>query len=492
MNKNNKLSILLSLTLLLSVFHLQAQAQDHLWKFDQTTGTTSSDSDNSATKVTATLHDVTWQSIPSGGHAVHLDGTDTSYVSFGNTIGQFGTADFTVALWIQTSDKSLNLADIIGNRADVGHGNFFIIRMSQDGTPSTEVDQDSAGTNYIGVKSSIKNLNDGKWHHIAVTRSGKTLTLYVDGNRAGTGSASGVANINNGKEFKLGRSLVASSLPRFSLNASYHDVAIYSSALTATQISSIATPPPSSSGSNSAVGDCWLSSYGRGVGKPLSDCPSGQDKNGALCYPSCSNGYSGVGPVCWQNCPSGFSDTGADCLKPASYGRGAGYSLFQWDQCNNDNKQGCEKYGLLYYPKCANGFSPAGCCVCSPNCPSGMTDIGVSCQKNSYGRGAGTPLQCASGLEEDAALCYTPCSQGFTGKGPVCWAACPTGLYQCGALCLQSQAECTSKMKDIGTKAAAGVLEVAAQVEDPVGAIISAASTVADLSGDLNFPVCPD
>jgi cytolysin (calcineurin-like family phosphatase) len=56
-------------------------------------------------------------------------------------------------------------------------------------------------------------------------------------------------------------------------------------------------------------------SYGRGVGKPISSCPAGQDKDGALCYPACEAGMHGVGPVCWQVCPSGYTDTGAFCSK---------------------------------------------------------------------------------------------------------------------------------------------------------------------------------
>jgi hypothetical protein len=161
-------------------------------------------------------------------------------------------------------------------------------------------------------------------------------------------------------------------------------------------------------------------------------------------------------------------------VKPSSYGRGAGYVISDKNKCIKENPQGCEKYGLLYYPKCADGFSNAGCCVCSPKCPSGMTDIGVSCQKKSYGRGTGTPLICAAGLEEDAALCYTPCKSGFSGNGPVCWGSCPSGSYQCGALCLGSKDECTSQMLNIGLKAMTGVLEIASEAEDPVGAAISA------------------
>src|ERR1700727_302404 len=52
---------------------------------------------------------------------------------------------------------------------------------------------------------------------------------------------------------------------------------------------------------------CYKQSYGRGVGVPLSTCPSNQQQNGALCYPECKAGYGGAGPVGWQECPSGYT-----------------------------------------------------------------------------------------------------------------------------------------------------------------------------------------
>jgi len=234
---------------------------------------------------------------------------------------------------------------------------------------------------------------------------------------------------------------------------------------------------------------CWLQSYGRGAGVPLSACPAGTEQNGALCYPICQDGYTGVGPVCWQNCPDGFTDTGADCLKPASYGRGAGYAIWDQSECQNDNPQGCELYGALYYPLCGANYHNVGCCVCSPNCPAGWTDIGVSCQKGSYGRTAGTPMVCAAGQEEDAGLCYTPCKSGYNGIGPVCWASCPTGMAACGAMCVSSSEECVDKMLQIGSDA----LEIAAGLaggdEDPE-IDYEDVEAVKDLVDDLDIPIC--
>ncbi len=93
-------------------------------------------------------------------------------------------------------------------------------------------------------------------------------------------------------------------------------------------------------------------------------------------------------------CPAGFRDDGAYCAKPTTYGRGAGYPWQFGDPLNdsgmfkrcgdaNGGSGNCEKYDLIVYPKCKPGYSADGCCLCrySAPCPSGMTDIGVSCKK---------------------------------------------------------------------------------------------------------------
>jgi len=230
---------LASLALLLFVG--QISAQDHLWTFDENTGNIARDSKGGRNAVNGVLNNAQWWDLSKvgAGAAVHITGADNSYVSFGNSIGQFGTQAFTVAFWFQTTDDSLSLADLIGDRAASGHGNFFSVRLSNDGYVSAEVDQDASGTNYIGFRSARNGYNDGNWHHIAITRSGRTLTLYIDGAASNSGTASGTANINNRNVFKIGRSLVDRNTARFALNSYFDDLAIYSSALSASQVRSL-------------------------------------------------------------------------------------------------------------------------------------------------------------------------------------------------------------------------------------------------------------
>jgi hypothetical protein len=81
---------------------------------------------------------------------------------------------------------------------------------------------------------------------------------------------------------------------------------------------------------------CWKDSYGRGVGTVPGSCGNGETKSGLLCYPKCSEGYNNVAGVCWSSCPKGTTDIGATCVKDnvSSYGRGAGYALWDGDKCD--------------------------------------------------------------------------------------------------------------------------------------------------------------
>jgi len=79
-----------------------------------------------------------------------------------------------------------------------------------------------------------------------------------------------------------------------------------------------------------------------------------------------------------------------------------------------------------------------------------MTDIGVSCAKESYGRGVGKIPDCGPGMELDGGLCYPVAAQGFKGVGPVAWGKCPAEFpFECGAGCAKNQAACASAVTDM-------------------------------------------
>ena len=49
-----------------------------------------------------------------------------------------------------------------------------------------------------------------------------------------------------------------------------------------------------------------------------------------------------------------------------------------FERCEADQGRGhCEKNGAVVYPKCRDGYHAEGCCICSPECPGDMADMGV-------------------------------------------------------------------------------------------------------------------
>ena len=200
---------------------------------------------------------------------------------------------------------------------------------------------------------------------------------------------------------------------------------------------------------------CWRDSYGRGVGKIPTECPSHKEKIGALCYSKCPSGMKRFGFDCHSVCPSGFRDDGLFCRK-AEYGRGAGYPWKFGDgfsdrgmyrRCESRHGRGnCEKWGAVVYPKCRAGYRPFGCCICrpaQPDCQSlGLNNgIDLSCGKK-IRIGDPTAMICRSDQEKDAGLCYPKCRDGYNGVGPVCWQNCDSDQTNCGAGCATTGADC--------------------------------------------------
>lgn len=115
---------------------------------------------------------------------------------------------------------------------------------------------------------------------------------------------------------------------------------------------------------------------------PVSACPDGKVKDGALCYPKCKDGYDGVADRCWEICRSGYTNMGLTCFK------------------------GVHIYGNKCSGNCKKGYKNDGCTCRFP---------GHSYGKNSYSRGAGTHLVCQKDQYYDGlGYCYNQCKEGST------------------------------------------------------------------------------
>jgi len=130
-----------------------------------------------------------------------LNGTG-AFVTFGSSAGNFGTSDFSVDFWALTSSASPQA--VLGKRADCNPlgGSFWTTRTTPDGRLQVEID-DLAG-NYAQVVTP-QVVDDGQFHLVAVVRQATTLSVYVDGNPAGSAGAAGIANITNAADLAAGK-----------------------------------------------------------------------------------------------------------------------------------------------------------------------------------------------------------------------------------------------------------------------------------------------
>jgi hypothetical protein len=150
----------------------------------------------------------------------------SSHVDLGPVMN-VGTQDFTMSHWYRTTFRQPSaLGDVLGNRNAPSHGNFVAVRLRGDGVLRVELDEDEGGTNFVGVDSGQRTVNDGTWHHLAYTRRGGTLTLYIDGQpvaRAATASGE-PTNLTSPVGLRIGRTL---SFPNYwTIPGAYADLRI--------------------------------------------------------------------------------------------------------------------------------------------------------------------------------------------------------------------------------------------------------------------------
>ncbi|OYU83033.1 MAG: hypothetical protein CFE24_13140 [Flavobacterium sp. BFFFF2] len=162
------------------------------------------------------------------GKALNFDGSN-DYVNVNNTIGNFGTANFTVETWVRTTATS---AIIIAKRNAISYGNFFQVGVTS-GKLFLEVNASSIA-DYTAITSD-KTINDGLWHHVAAMRSSGQLLLYIDGQLATTAGVAinGNPNISNSVNTTIGAWVGISQF-----NGSLDEMRIWNTARTSSQIQS--------------------------------------------------------------------------------------------------------------------------------------------------------------------------------------------------------------------------------------------------------------
>ena len=217
----------------------------HRWTFDEASGSTALDSAGTSN---GTLGSSASRTVSfDGSRAVTLTPTDqcdlNAHVDFGLEPGQFGTGAFTVSYWLKTTFNSSSNGDLIGNRVVGDADNFLSAKLNGTSSNSSiEIYEDAAATNGASINVAPTPLNNGSWHHVAYTRSGTSLKMYIDGVQVGAATSAAPTNLTGDNPFRIGRSLPFCLDSHDSIPASFDDVRTYSRELTACDVAALATP----------------------------------------------------------------------------------------------------------------------------------------------------------------------------------------------------------------------------------------------------------
>lgn len=195
-------------------------------------------------------------------------------VNFGD-IGNFGLGDFTIDLFLKTTAQSAQA--ILEKRPTCNYFDFWSIRITSDPAHYGQIvvelsnQTDPASSGYLLLYSNAP-VNDGQMHHVALTRHGKTATLYIDGQARDTKTLSNVIRLSNSSPAQLGASVCTNVDGTQPFHGQLDEVGMFNRAVGAMDIAHIAAAP---------VGKCHVTKIDV---KPGS-CPNPVNLNGQTAIP---------------------------------------------------------------------------------------------------------------------------------------------------------------------------------------------------------------
>jgi hypothetical protein len=204
------------------------------YAFSEGAGTTTADA--SASGNTGTLTGgVTWTAGRTGaGTALQFNGTN-GFVNLAQNANQWLGGTGTAAFWIRTTQTGNNTMwmapGVLGVESAGGGNDIFWGWLDATGRIGMQ-----AG-NTAGAKSTAP-INDGQWHHIALTRNATTglVQVYVDG--VLSGSATSEVGTKTTTFRSLGRIEDTGGTPAW-FAGSLDDVRLFNRVLTAQEIQSL-------------------------------------------------------------------------------------------------------------------------------------------------------------------------------------------------------------------------------------------------------------
>ncbi|HEU5348993.1 MAG TPA: LamG-like jellyroll fold domain-containing protein [Ktedonobacterales bacterium] len=215
-------------------FTVLADGPVSYWRLGEQSGTTAFDSGMGANNGTFTggyTPGVAGAISSDTNTAVGFNGA-TGYVSVPDNANLDITGDLTIEVWAKPGLLNGTTQTVLQkgtNASSAGTGWQYRISINSANHWKGII---FVGTTSYEIIDNADTLSTSRWDHLVLVRSGSTLTFYVNGQSVGNIAVSGPTNTTTGM-LAFGR---AGGYSNYYLNGSVDEVAIYSTALTASQI----------------------------------------------------------------------------------------------------------------------------------------------------------------------------------------------------------------------------------------------------------------
>ncbi len=173
------------------------------------------------------------------GSAFQLNNATKSHVNCGTRAGNFGTNDFTIEFWMNTTATPNSY--VMSKRAGCGPGNFWNILMGNngigDGRIQFEINDPSQGLydSYIAPTA----VNNGAYHHLAITRQGRLFSTYIDGVLSASKLSAGIFNLTNTAALRFGMSDCIPTGPTTEFTGKLDEIGFHNRAISTNELRSI-------------------------------------------------------------------------------------------------------------------------------------------------------------------------------------------------------------------------------------------------------------
>jgi YD repeat-containing protein len=139
-----------------------------------------------------------------GSSSISFNGA-TDALSYGNDSGlNLATGDFTIEAWVYLTSLATSRTILQKDQTYGATVTSYALLVEKTGGLSCQVGTGSGSSYSQWFKSAGGLISAGAWHHVACTRQGTTIRLFVDGALAQTGTQTGTPT-DGGKPLTIGR-----------------------------------------------------------------------------------------------------------------------------------------------------------------------------------------------------------------------------------------------------------------------------------------------